>query len=119
MQPAVTRTAVTSQMPTGRPNSVPSRVSSAGIRTFDAVLWDDRASVAPHLSRVLAILEDAGYTVWTDWEPQTRAEGTPGTYVCHALDVDPRTGVRNYDLRVFEDATRPVIARITGVLRDP
>lgn len=88
------------------------------VRTFDAMLWDDRASVAPHLSRVLAILEAAGYAVWTEWEPRITTNGSPGTYVCYVLDMDPRTGVRNYEFRVFEDAGRPVIDRIIEVLRD-
>lgn len=45
--------------------------------------------------------------------------GPPGTYVCYELDLDPHTGVRNYDFRVFEDVSRPVIDRIVEALREP
>lgn len=89
------------------------------LRTFDAMLWDDQASVAPHLSRVRAILEEARYAIWSEWVPGTATNGLPGTYVCYALDMDPRTGVRNYDFRVFEDEQRPVIDRIIEALRAP
>lgn len=52
-------------------------------------------------------------------EQRPSGNGVPGTYVCYELDLDPRTGVRNYDFRVFEDASRPVIDRIIEVLREP
>lgn len=88
------------------------------VQTFETMLWDDRASVAPHLTKVLSILEDAGYTPWTKWEPTTAIDGPPGTYVCYALDTDPHSGLRNYDFRVFEDARRPVVDRVIETLRE-
>src|SRR5580765_4273850 len=90
------------------------------VRKFETMLWDDHATVAPFLSRVRAIVEGAGYAIWSEvpWQPPF-GEGVPGTYVCYELDMDPRTGVRNYDFRVFEDPARPVIDRIIEALRDP
>jgi len=89
------------------------------VRKFETMLWDDRATAAPLLSRVCSILQDAGYRVWNTGEQQPSGDAVPGTYVCYELDLDPRTGVRNYDFRVFEDASRPVIDRIIEALREP
>jgi len=38
--------------------------------------------------------------------------GRAGTYRTRFVEQDPRTGTSTYDLDVFEDPKRPVIARI-------
>jgi hypothetical protein len=87
------------------------------VRKFETMLWDDDATAAPFLSR--SIVQDAGYRVWNTGEQRPVGDGAPGTYVCYELDLDRRTGVRNYDFRVFEDVSRPVIDRIIEALREP
>jgi hypothetical protein len=54
---------------------------------------------------VLKILEEAGYV------SSERSEQA-GTYEMRSIDVDGRTGTETYELRVVEDAARPVIDRI-------
>ncbi|HEY3745896.1 MAG TPA: hypothetical protein VGL17_06620 [Gemmatimonadaceae bacterium] len=89
------------------------------VRKFETVLWDDHSTVISFLSRVRNIVEDAGYLTWNTGEQRPSGDGAPGTYDCYELDLDPRTGVRNYDFRVFEDGARPVIDRIIEALREP
>jgi len=40
------------------------------------------------------------------------ASGRAGTYRTRFVEQDPQTGTTTYDLEVFEDRARPVIARI-------
>jgi hypothetical protein len=89
------------------------------VRKFETMLWDDHATVAPFLSRVRTILDDAGYVMWNEGPQRPSGDGAPGAYICFELDMDPRTGLRNYDFRVYEDPQRPVIERIVEALRVP
>ncbi len=52
----------------------------------------------------LELLTSLGYVADTS--------GRPGTYRTDFVEQDPRTGTSTYDLDVFEDPKRPVIARI-------
>lgn len=60
----------------------------------------------------------AGYLVWNTGGERPSDEGAPGTYVCCELGKVPRTGVRNYGLRVFANDARRVMDRTIEALRD-